>query len=295
MSEVLLDTGQSQLEVAVGRRSGRARMPARKLLEERVTNRQLQQMMHAMDTSSASSGISAEVSAVNGLIVALSQQIVQLTSELKATKDELMAAKNELIATKNEMTTKKELGTLKAELTAMIQTQLSNIVVPASASPSYAAIARTPPKSQPSNLPSFSSRSLTLSTMTDILYYTIDTTRVKEEDKNRAQPGIIREAIEKEMRSVADKENWRYTAVTRDPRNVARIRVTCRDETELQLVKEATHNVAASGVRILRDQLYPVKVDNANRAAVLEQNSSVRAGVVEALEKENDMRIAKMA
>ena len=297
MSEITADTGQAQRDVAGGlaRRSGRSKMPARKLLEERVTNRQLQQMMHTMDTSSASSGISAEVSAVNGLIVALSQQVVQLTSELKATKDELMAAKNELIATRNEMTTKKELEALKAELTAMIQTQLSNIVVPASASPSYAAIARTPPKSQPSNLPSFSSRSLTPSTMTDTLYCTIDTTGVKEEDKNRAQPGMIREAIEKEMRSVADKENWRCTAVTRDPRNVARIRVTCRDESELQLVKEATQKVAAPGVRVLRDQLYPVKVDNANRAAVLEQDGSVRAGVVEALGKENDVRIAKMA
>ena len=290
MSEIPPDTGQ----VSAARHSGRVKTPARKVLEDRATNRQLQQMMHAINTSQAKSGVSAEVDAVHGLIVALGQQLVQLTSELTATKDELIATKDELIATKHE--NKKELDALKAELTAMIQTQLSNIVVPASASPSYAAIARTPPNSQPSNLPSFSSRSLTPSTMTDTLYCTIDTAGVKEEDKTKAQPGMIREAIEKEMRAGADKENWRCTAVTRDPRNVARIRVTCRDEAELQLVKEATQKVAAPGIRILRDQLYPVKVDNANRVAVLEHDgSTLRAGVMEALGKENDVRIAKMA
>ena len=156
------------------------------------------------------------------------------------------------------MSTKKELDALKVDLTAMIQTQLSDIVVPASASPLNAGIARTPPNSQHSNLPSFSCRSLTPSTMTDTLYCTIDTTGVKEEDKCKAQPGIIREAIEEEMSACADKENWRCTAVTRDPRNVTRIRMICRDEAELQLVKEATQKVAAPRTRILRDQFYPV-------------------------------------
>ena len=36
-------------------------------------------------------------------------------------------------------------------------------------------------------------------------------------------------------------------------------------------------------------------MDNANRAAVLEHDGSIRAGVTESLGKENDVRIAKMA
>ena len=60
--------------------------------------------------------------------------------------------------------------TLKAEVAAMIQTQLSNVQIPASASPSYAAIARTPPISQPSNLLSLSSTNRTPSNMTDTIY-----------------------------------------------------------------------------------------------------------------------------
>jgi hypothetical protein len=259
-------------------------------------------MMHAMDTSQASNKISEEIGVVKDLIVALGHQVAHITSELIATRNELTATRNELTATKNEllttkdeMATKNEMEVLKAEITATIQTQLSNVQVPASASPSYAAIARTPPTSQPSNLPSLSSRSLTPSTMTDTLYCTIDTSQMNEEDKTKAQPGVIREAIEKEIRTRAGRDNWRCTAVTRDPRNTTRIRVTCRDETELQLVKEATQKTAAPGLRVLRDQLYPFKIDNANRAAVLDQDGSIRSEAAEVFGKENEVRIAKMA
>lgn len=137
--------------------------------------------------------------------------------------------------------------------------------------------------------------SLTPSTMTDTLYCTIDTSRMGAEDKNKAQPGVIRETIEKEIRVGAQRDNWRCTAVTRDPRNTARIRVTCRDEAEMQLVKEAMQKTATPGLRVLRDQLYPVKIDNANRAAVLTQDGSIRAEAAEVFGKENDVRIAKMA
>lgn len=131
--------------------------------------------------------------------------------------------------------------------------------------------------------------------MTDTLYCTIDTSRVSEEDRNKAQPGLIREALEKEIRAGAERDSWRCTAVTRDPRDNTRIRVTCRDETELQFVKEAAQKTAVPGSRVLRDQLYPVKVDNANRSAVLDRNGSIRPEAVEALGKENEVRLAKIA
>ena len=36
-------------------------------------------------------------------------------------------------------------------------------------------------------------------------------------------------------------------------------------------------------------------MDNANRAAILEHDGSIREGIMEALGRENDVRIAKMA
>jgi hypothetical protein len=186
------------------------------------------------------------------------------------------------------------LRTENKEMKETIQTQLANIQTPPSATPSYADVARTPPNSQPSNLQSLS-MSTTPSTMTDTFYCTVDTSGVQEQGQAKAQPGTIREAIEKEMRTAEGREGWRCVAVTRDAKNTARIRVTCRNERELQLVKEAAQKSAIAGARVLRDQLYPVKVDNANRTAILDEDGAIRRGAMEALGKENEVDIAKVA
>jgi hypothetical protein len=81
----------------------------------------------------------------------------------------------------------------------------------------------------------------------------------------------------------------------RDPRNTARIRITCRDEEELQIVKKAAEKTAAVGTRVLRDQLFPIKVDSVNRFAVLDENSQLLPEIADKLGEENNVRIAKMA
>jgi hypothetical protein len=40
-----------------------------------------------------------------------------------------------------------------------------------------------------------------LSRMTDTLYCTIDTSKVREDDKSKAHPGAIRKSIEEEIRA----------------------------------------------------------------------------------------------
>jgi hypothetical protein len=68
--------------------------------------------------------------------------------------------------------------------------------------------------------------------------------------------------------------------VIRDARNTERIKILCRDEAELQRVKAAAEKTAAKGVRVLRDQLYQVKVDN------VEDNNYVRGNCGAALQYE---------
>jgi hypothetical protein len=46
---------------------------------------------------------------------------------------------------------------------------------------------------------------------------------------------------------------------------------------------------------VLRDQLYPVKRDNANRTAVLDMDGNILPGVAEVLGKENGVDIAKIS
>jgi hypothetical protein len=59
-------------------------------------------------------------------------------------------------------------------------------------------------------------------------------------------------------------------------------------------VKEVAKKVVAEGARVLRDQLYPVKVDNANRSTVLDAQGKVLPGAAEMLGKENEVNIAKI-
>jgi hypothetical protein len=182
---------------------------------------------------------------------------------------------------------------VQEQVTAIVEKQLSS-VQHSSPNPSYADVARTPPGSRPSNLRTISNRT-TPSTFTDTLYCTVDVTNVEEAERDNASASKIRQNIEKEMREGEEGSGWRCVAVTRDPRHAARIRVTCRDESELARVKEVVEKTKAMGSRVLRDQWYPVKVDNACRTAVLDEHGELRTGAVEMLEKENEVSIAKIS
>ncbi|KAL3705415.1 hypothetical protein TMatcc_009087 [Talaromyces marneffei ATCC 18224] len=61
-----------------------------------------------------------------------------------------------------------------------------------------------------------------------------------------------------------------------------------KHEEEIQQVKEAAQKIDIPGIRVLRDQLYPVKIDNANRTAVLDADGNILPGAAEVLGKENN-------
>lgn len=46
---------------------------------------------------------------------------------------------------------------------------------------------------------------------------------------------------------------------------------------------------------MLRDQLYPIKIDNARRHGVLAADESLLPGIMESLGKENKALVAKVA
>ncbi|KAL9568917.1 hypothetical protein ACKAV7_006982 [Fusarium commune] len=211
----------------------------------------------------------------------------QAAEEIRQAKEELKQAREEMQQAKEEISQMKEqLNTIAGSISSGAQT---------SPQPSYADVARTPPTSQPSNVRTLSSMRTTPSSFTDALFCTIDTSRVSEEDRGKAQVGEVRQAIEEKVRArEGGQPNWRCAAVVKDVRNEDRIKVVCRDEAELQLVREAAERTMVKGVRVLRDQLYPVKVDGANRTAVLDSSGNILPGAAEALGKENEVTIAKM-
>ena len=219
-------------------------------------------------------------------------------SLMKAMEEQKQAHANQIETLVAQIETLKtqlaDMSTQVTDLREEFRTQITSIQA-SSPSPSYAEVARTPPNSLPSNVQTLTSMGTTLSTMTDTLYCTIDISRVREEEKSKAQPGAVRKAIEEAIRAMEGQENWRCAAVIRDSRTTERIRVACRDEAELQRVKEAAQKTVPANTRVLRDQLYPVKVDNANRTAIFDQEGNILPGAAEVLGKENHPSIAKIA
>lgn len=160
--------------------------------------------------------------------------------------------------------------------------------------PSYANAARTPPVSPPAIMSTASSVNTTPATSMDTLHCTVDISRAGREG-DRMSPGMVRAAVEKEIRMMDEYGSWRCRAVTVDPKNTNWIKIACRNEAEHKLVKGVAETKIGAGVRVLRDELYPIKVDNVKRTAVLDENSEIRAGAVETLSEENETTVAKVS
>jgi Zinc knuckle len=241
------------------------------------------------------------------LITALTLQVAQLSTALEEQRAEFTRQLSTALEEQRAVFTRQyealqtELLNFKADISTAISTQLSNAYVPAPAHTtriSYATAAQLPPSqrttslSQQRNLASNSASRAAI--MADTPYCTIDTSGVGEDKQQDVQPGAIRAVIEKEIRTT-EGNHWRCAAVMRDPRNTARIRVACRDEKEQQAVKQAVEKAKVQGTRVLRDQLFPIKVDGVCRCAVLDEHSQLRPEIAQKLGKENEVEIAKLA
>ena len=131
--------------------------------------------------------------------------------------------------------------------------------------------------------------------MTDTLYCTVDTSRVATDDVDKVTAGAIRATVEKNIREINEQANWRCRAITKDPKNIHRVRIAYRNKAEYKEVKRVIEANLVQGARILQDNLYPIRVDSVNRTAVLDETGNVRTGAVKAFGKENDTQVAKVA
>lgn len=78
------------------------------------------------------------------------------------------------------------------------------------------------------------------------------------------------------------------------PKNTNRIRIVCRDEAKHQLVKKVVEAKIGTGARVLRDELYPIKVNSVNKAAVLDKKEEIWAEAAAAFSKENEVTVVKI-
>jgi regulator of replication initiation timing len=235
------------------------------------------------------------------------EELFQLVKDLKKTIEQqnqsIQEAQIELKELKEEQQQMKEQNNELKDEICTLRDHVDNLSALLPSTPSWASIAakRTGSGSmqQTSNAITASTNNLARHlpsqlTITDTLYCTIDTSRVVEDDIDKASPGAIRAIVEKEVRASNGQSSWRCLAVTRNAKTTSRIKIACRDESEQHLIKLAVETKVAAGVRVLRDELYPIKVDNVNRLAVLDENGDIRAGAAEIFGQENETTVAKI-
>jgi hypothetical protein len=226
-----------------------------------------------------------EVKSLREIVIKQQDAINDLRIQHEETRSELRALKTLMT---------EELKQVHDRLDTIGNNSALNNYVNDSPNRSYADVARTPPNSVPANVHSISSMGTTPSTMTDTLYCTVDTSRVASEDAEKVSVGAIRANVEKDIRNTSEQANWRCRAVTKDQKNPHRVRIACRDEAEHKEVKRVMEANLVTGMRILRDDLYPIRVDGVNRTAVLDEAGDIRTGAAEAFGMENETQVAKI-
>ena len=166
-----------------------------------------------------------------------------------------------------------EIGTLQAlvaELTLTINNNSSSTLHGPSPATAYAKVAASPPHSQPSNLRTITSIRSAGSRWTDTPCCTIDTSRAREESPDETGPRLIRQAIERVMRTREAHANWSCASVIRDAKSAKSIKIARGDERELGWVNQSEQRAPSFECQILLDRLFPVSVDNTNGTAVLD-------------------------
>ena len=125
------------------------------------------------------------------------------------------------------------------------------------------------------------------------IFCTVDYSRVGVEEEAAIIPDL-RKDVKKEIQKEEGKA-FRCKAILKDPRARNRVRILCRNEEELDKVKKAATKIAKEGVRVLWDQLYPVKVNNVRTDAVLQPSGELREDTIAALEDGNNTQVAKVS
>ena len=126
------------------------------------------------------------------------------------------------------------------------------------------------------------------------LFCTVDTSKVEGTASRENMIGEIRKSIEEEMHQHGKDPKWKCKAVIPVHKIEGRCRVICRNENELEEVKKAAEKAMPQGGRILRDQLFPVKVDGASAHRIITLEGKIKEDAIQTLEEENNTKISKI-
>ena len=81
----------------------------------------------------------------------------------------------------------------------------------------------------------------------------------------------------------------------KDPRNNCWLHIICAIKDGIQIIKEAATRLDIQGLRVLRGQYYPLKVDGATRTAVLDEVGDILPEAAEEVGRDDNFSFAIIA
>ena len=230
--------------------------------------------------------VKEELGSLKATVVSLQETVMELVESYKKVlqaNEELRVEAMETPAIREEvLKLREEILTLRKQLTKGQQPQTA---VPAGKTWAQAAAEGVKESAQP----------IVKKPMGSILAALYCTIEAGSEKDAVELPERIRGKLVEEMRGVVKNKEWKPLAVKRDQRQGKRLRVLCRTEQEHKQVKEALEKVKPAGTKVLRDQLFPVRLDNVPARAILNAEGQVRPEAAREIEEEEGCQIAKIA
>ena len=131
--------------------------------------------------------------------------------------------------------------------------------------------------------------------ITETPYLTVDISAVEKENIPKVTPEALRTMVKLELAKSPLTQTVNLRAIIRDPQNTKRYRLLFNTEEDRDLARKDVNWAGhVQGVRVLQDQHFPIKIDNANRCSVLTSGGELLNDIKDQLGLENQVTIPHM-
>ncbi|GME24906.1 hypothetical protein GTA08_BOTSDO13986 [Neofusicoccum parvum] len=232
----------------------------------------------------------------------LTERNEELAEQVARNEDEIRRLRS-VLETSEETQAKMEerMGKMEKQIAALVESMRRNLSSQSQINATYANVLRGGPPT-----PANSSPSSTAAAPVRANHATASTTRTMppaiELDLTNANvdnisPGDIRARLQTALESQEATKEVKCCGITKNPSDAAKVRAFFRTEEDEELARSNLGwlETAFRGARIRGRQWHPVKVDNVNKLAVLnDDRTTVRADAGQIIGAENDVEVAQV-
>lgn len=200
---------------------------------------------------------------VIAMIVELKEKMVEPNVNANAKFEEMQSTQNSLLNEVRQLKNQNEV--LRDEITELKAVINEQFLVPAPRT------ALTYAQQASANLVTKNiDTHLSTTPITETPYLTVDTSAVEKENSIKVTPEALRTRVRSEMTKSLSTQTVSLRAIIRDPQNTKRYRLLFNTEEDRDLARKNVNWTGyVQGLRVLQDQYFPIKIDNANRCLVL--------------------------